>query len=85
MKSAAVSVATTPTLILGPDDLARHVYIHNGGGAKVYLGGSDVSTTTGFHLANNEAISIYLPGRETIYGVVATGTNDVTLLIPDSD
>lgn len=85
MKSAAVEVGATPTLILGPDDLARHVYFHNGGGAAVYLGGSDVTTSTGFELKNNSTLSVYLPGRETIYGVVAGEPHDLTMLIPDSD
>jgi hypothetical protein len=85
VKSAAVTVATTPTLLLGADDLARHVYIHNAGGAKIYLGGSDVTTGTGYHLKNNEAVSIFVPARETIYGIVASDTHVATMLIPDSD
>lgn len=85
MKSSAVTVASTPTLIVGADDLNRWVYIHNGGGAKIYLGGSTVTTADGYHLANNESVEIFLPMKETIFGIVASGTNVITTLTPNSD
>jgi hypothetical protein len=40
MHSAKVTVATTATLIVSADDKPRTVYIHNAGGAKIYVGGS---------------------------------------------
>lgn len=85
MISAAVTVTTSPTLILAADDLTRNVYIHNSGGAKIYLGGSTVTTGTGYHLANAESLSIVVPERETIYAIVASGTNTITVLHPNSD
>lgn len=85
MKSVAVSVATTATLVVDSDNQNRRIYIHNGGGAKVYLGGSNVTTSIGFHLANNESQEIFLPINEKLYGVVASGTNEVTVLLPDGD
>lgn len=85
MKSAAISVGTTPTLILGADDLARQVYLHNAGGSKTYLGDSDVTTSTGFVLDSGGQLAVYVPGREAIYGVVSSGSNTVTILLPNSD
>ena len=85
MKSSAVTVGTTATLIVGADDLNRFIYIHNGGGAKIYVGDESVNTTTGFHIANNESQEIFVPIKQTLYGVVANGTNVINVLTPDAD
>ena len=85
MISHLVSVGTTATLIVDSDNKNRDVYIHNGGGAKIYIGGSAVTTSTGFHLANNESLSVFLPLGEKMYAVVASGTNDINVLQPDLD
>jgi hypothetical protein len=85
MKSTKVTVGTTATLIIPSDNLNRWVYIHNGGGAKIYLGGSGVTTTTGFHVANNESAEFFLPEKETLYAIVASSTNDIIVLTPDTD
>jgi hypothetical protein len=85
MISKAVSVTTSPTLILPADNIPRTVYIHNGGGAKVYLGGADVSTANGFHLGNGESQDIFVPTNEKLYSIVASSTNTVNVLTPDLD
>ena len=85
MISKAVSVTTSPTLILPADNFPRTVYIHNGGGAKIYLGGADVSTGNGFHLDNNESQDIFVPTNEKLYGIVASSTNTIIVLTPDLD
>jgi hypothetical protein len=85
MISKAVSVTTSPTLIVPADNIPRTVYIHNGGGAKVYLGGADVSTANGFHLGNGESQDVFVPTNEKLYSVVASSTNTVIVLTPDLD
>ena len=85
MKSSAVTVATTPTLIIGADDQNRWVYIHNGGGAKIYVGDQTVTTQTGYHIANNESAEFFLPLQQTLYGIVASNTNIINVLTPDAD
>jgi hypothetical protein len=85
MISKAVTVTTSPTLILPADNIPRTIYIHNGGGAKVYIGGADVSTANGFHLGNGESQDIFVPTNEKLYGVVASSTNTVNVLTPDLD
>ncbi len=85
MRSTVVTVAATPTLVVASDDKNRTVYVHNSGGAKVYIGGSDVTTANGYHLANTESVEIFIPIRETLYAVVASGTNAVNVLMPDLD
>ena len=85
MKSSAVTVATTPTLIVASDDQNRWIYIHNSGGSKIYVGDSAVTTSTGFHIANTESQQLFLPSKETLYGVVASGTNIINILTPNVD
>lgn len=85
MKSIAVTVATTPTLIVAADNINRTVYIHNSGGAKIYIGNGSVTTTTGYHIGNGESQELYIPINQTLYGVVVAGTNDIQVLTPDSD
>ena len=85
MKSTSVTVGTTAILVVNADDINRTVYLHNAGGGKVYLGGSNVTSTTGFHLNNNEATEIFIPLKETLYAISASGTNAVIVLTPDAD
>jgi hypothetical protein len=85
MKSSAVSVGTSPTLVIGPDDVNRQVYVSNGAENAIYLGGSDVSTANGFHMEKKTAIGIFLPQNESIYGIVASGSYTLTILLPNSD
>lgn len=85
MKSSSVTVGTTAILVVAADDKNREVYLHNAGGGKVYLGGPAVTSTDGFHLANAESITIFVPSKETLYGIAASGTNAVIVLTPDTD
>lgn len=85
MKSVAITVNSTATLVIAADNKNRTVYVHNSGGAKIYLGGSDVTTANGYHLANAESAEFFVPVNETLYGVVASGTNVINVLTPDLD
>jgi hypothetical protein len=85
MISVAVTVAATATLLVAADNKNRSVYLHNSGGAKIYLGGSDVTTANGFHLGNGESIELFIPVGETLHAVVASGTNVCNVLTPNLD
>lgn len=85
MRSVAVTVETSAVLVVAPDDKYRQVTLHNAGGQKVYLGGSNVTTTTGIHLGNGESLTIEVPIRETLYAITESGTNNVIVLLPDGD
>lgn len=85
MKSTAVEVATTATLIVAADDIHRTIYIHNSGGQTIYIGNGDVTASTGFHIGNGESQEIVLPQRQALYAVVSANTNTVIVLKPDVD
>ena len=42
---------TTPVKVIDSVNFEQEVYLHNEHGSAVYLGGSDVTTATGFELA----------------------------------
>lgn len=85
MKSNAVTIGTTAVVVVSADDKNRTVYLHNAGGGKVYLGNASVTSSVGFHLGNGESQEFFVPTRETLYGISASGTNEVIVLTPDSD
>jgi hypothetical protein len=84
MRSAQVTVGTTPTLLAETDNINRLIYLHGLSNKTVYLGGSDVTTSNGFILEKDDGyLSLTIPIGETVYGVVATGTEVVTVLLPN--
>lgn len=86
MKSAAVTVGTTPTLLVAADDLNRYVYLHVTGNAPVYVGNASVTTSNGLATEKHTTpVEFFIPSRQTLYGIVAADTVDVRVLTPDSD
>jgi hypothetical protein len=84
MKSAAVTVTTSPTLLVEKDDTNRYVYLHVVGNATVFLGGSNVSTSNGLNTEKHTTpLEIFLPINERLYGIVASATEDIRVLIGD--
>lgn len=69
-----VTVTTAPTLISQSGSEIGPALIKNMGPDAVYLGGAQVTTTTGYQLSMNETLSITLGSGEAIYGIVASGT-----------
>lgn len=78
-------MTTTPTLICAADDRNRECYIQNSGGQTIYIGNSNVSTGNGYQLSNNAQLVVQVPAGETIYAIVASSTNVITILKADSD
>lgn len=85
MRSAQVVVGTTATLIVDADNINRVIHVHALSNTPVYLGGSDVTTSTGYLLEKDDGgLQVHLPISEKLYGVVSTGTEQVTVLLPDA-
>lgn len=72
-----VTVTTSPTLIVPANKSRLSIVITNAGTATVYIDSSQTPTTGGSHalLAGN---SISLVSTTGVYGIVATGTQQVT-------
>ena len=84
VSAAAVSVGTTATLLsvtetdyVGGASFAVKV---PSGGATVYVGASGVTTATGFPLAAGDTLQVDVDKGESLYGVVAAGTQSVSVL-----
>ena len=86
MKSIAKTVTTTAAVIIAADDKHRTVYLHVLGAGTVYLGGSDVTSSNGL-LTEKNAVpqTIEVPQNETVWAVVASGTENLRILTPDVD
>lgn len=79
------TVGTTPTLIIDSDSVNRTVVLHAIGNGVVYLGGSTVAAGSGFYLDKAAgAVVLQLPPGEKLYGVVTTGTDVISTLLPDA-
>lgn len=81
MRARAVTIAATPTLIasggarISPDTVRIKVPT---GGATVYVGDVNVTTSTGYPVAATETFQWEMAG-ESIYGVVASSTQAVAV------
>ena len=85
MRSTQTSVGTTATLLIAASTVNRVAVIHPLSTTDLYLGASTVTTSNGFLLEKNDGyMSITIPANETLYGIVATGTETVTVLLPNS-
>ena len=79
--SAQVSVGATPTLLVASTGFDQTVWLHNSGGGIVYLGDSEVTTSNGYKLDNGDKMQLLVGDHEGLYGVTASGTNIVGVLI----
>lgn len=84
MKSAAVTVTTSPTLLIAADNQNRVCVLHSGTGS-IYIGGADVTSSTGIHLSNGTTIEITMPINQTLYGITNSSTHTIRVLTPDLD
>lgn len=84
MKSIAVTVSTSPTLVVEADNIPRHCYLHSSSGS-LYIGGEDVSAANGLHLTNGSTIELFVQTNETVYAISGASTHTMRVLTPDVD
>lgn len=79
------TVGTTATLIIDSDSVNRTVVLHAIGNGVVYLGGSNVVAGSGFYLDKAAgAVVLQIPPGEKLYGIVTSGTDVISTLLPDA-
>lgn len=83
--ASTVTVSATATVVVVPNGAAADlewVKVKNtaGAAATVYIGGSAVTTTAGFPVEAGASEVFGLRSGETLYGIVASGTQVVNLL-----
>ena len=85
MRGTEVTVTTSPTLVVPAWIGWREIMLHAIGNGIVYLGASNVTTSTGFYVDKAAGVMrVQLPPNETIYGIVSTGTQPMSVLVPDA-
>jgi hypothetical protein len=85
MRSTQTSVTTTATLLVAASTVNRDIRIHSASNTAIYLGGSTVTTSNGFLFEKDDGyLTVTIPAGETLYAIVATGTETVTVLLPNS-
>lgn len=78
MKSTKYTVTTTAQIVVPAKNYNRGVYLHVVGNGIVYLGGSDVTSSTGFLTEKAAAPQpLFIPAGEDVYAIVATATEDL--------
>lgn len=83
MISSQHTVTTTASQVIAPAESWRTVYLHVVGNGVVYIGGSDVTSSNGM-LTEKGAVpfQFILPANQSLYAVVASGTEDLRVLSP---
>jgi len=51
--------------------------LHNSSGGVIYIGGSNVSSSNGYHLSNNEGLDLTLLSGNSLYGLSGSGSRDI--------
>ena len=87
MISNAYALTDEPTLIVAADNQNRYVYIQIVGNATAYIGGANVTDTTGLpYEKHSSPHTVLVPLGETLYAVCAEGeTEDIRVLRPNAD
>jgi hypothetical protein len=84
MISEAIAVNNlTATKIINSVNFHQEVYFHNEHGSAVYLGGSNVTTSTGYELANKENVTMKIPQDNELYAITVSGTGNLHIVRPD--
>lgn len=85
MRSTRTTVGTTATLLVAKDDINREIYIHAVSNTTIYLKDSTVTTSTGLVVEKDDGVlHVIIPVGESLYAIVATGTESVSVLLPDA-
>lgn len=85
VSATRVTVGTTATPLFedteggGEDRMSFAVTVPTGG-ATLVLGGDDVTTANGFEVAPGATFSADVAAREVVYGIVASGTQEVQVI-----
>ena len=67
------TVTTSPTLLVTANRADQMVYLHSSSGI-IYIGNSDVTTSTGYRMDNGDKLSLQLSDNEALYGIASSGT-----------
>lgn len=79
MKTDVYQISTTPVLIRAAQPEPETIYL-DPTAQNIYIGGSDVTSTTGVALTKSVITPIFIRGGQTLYAITATGTHPLICL-----
>jgi len=74
---------STPVKVIESVNFEQEVYLHNEHGSAVYLGGSNVTTGTGFELSNNGSVTMKIPQDNELFAISSSGSGNLHVVRPD--
>jgi hypothetical protein len=81
MKQTVYAVTTTAVKVRAANAEQATIYLRPAGN-DTYVGGSDVTTTTGLKLTNAATQEMVIPNQEELWAIVATGTHNLVVIEP---
>jgi hypothetical protein len=86
MISSAYSITDTRSKVVSAEPLVRNVYMNVVGNTKVYIGGSDVTSSNGVHIEKHTVpCEIVVPYGEELYAVCASGLTETLVVLRPND
>jgi len=79
MKTDVYTISTTPVLIRAAQPEPETIYL-DPTAQNIYIGGSDVTSTTGVALTKSVITPIFVRGGQTLYAITATGSHPLICL-----
>jgi hypothetical protein len=81
VKSTKYTITTTRQAIAPIRNNYRAIYLHVIGNGIIYLGGETVTSADGTSTEKGAVpFELYIPAGETVYALVASGTEDLRVL-----
>jgi len=69
--------ASTAVLIKKASTNPIKLNLHNSSGGVIYIGGSNVSSSNGYHLNTSENLDLILLSGNSLYGLSGSGSRDI--------
>lgn len=79
MKTDVYTISTTPVLIRAAQPEPETIYL-DPTAQNIYIGGSDVTATTGVALTKDVITPIFVRGGQTLYAITNTGSHPLICL-----
>ena len=77
--TSQTTVTTTATLLVAANPHDQTVYLHSSSGT-IYLGSSNVTSSTGYRMDNGDKLSVQLGDNEALYGICSVSTATMSVM-----
>lgn len=79
MKTTVYQVGQVPVLVHASQPGPETIYLAPGA-QDIYVGGPNVTTSTGLQLRKNDLTPLFVRGRQTLYAICPNATHPLTVL-----